>query len=348
MSLRIARLLLSSLCLAALILVVASASGGEPNTTADLYVAPNGQDSWSGKLAGPNDDGTDGPLASLAGARDTVRKLRATAPLAKPIRILVRGGVYRVDEPVAFTSEDSGTEKTPITYEAWPGENPVISGGVPITGWKEETDGPLWTTVVPGVNERGWYFRELFVSDRRCVPARSPNEETFRAVGLGVPYKDRNKARGDSKTKVSLFYQGDDLQQWPDLNDAVVVVYHSWTTSRHRVKSLDTDKRLVEFTARSGWPMGWWEKNQRYYVEGIRAALDAPGEFHLDRRTGVLSYYPRPSEDMTTVEVIAPKPEVLLQLDGDPASGKFVDHLRFKGLTFAYTGWVMPEAATVP
>ncbi len=347
MSTWIPRIVLPSQCLTVLMLVVASAFGGEPNTTADLYVAPNGQDSWSGTLSSPNDDGTDGPLASLAGARDAVRKLRATAPLSKPIRVLVRGGVYRVDGPIVFTSEDSGTKKTPITYEAWPGEKPVVSGGVPITGWQRETDGPLWTTTLPEVKEGGWNFRELFVNGQRCVPARSPNEETFRAAGPGVPYKDRNKARGDSQTKVSLFYQGDDLQQWPDLDDAVVVVYHSWTTSRHRIKSLDTEERLVEFTARSGWPMGWWEKNQRYYIEGIRAALDAPGEFHLDRRTGVLSYYPRPGEDMATAEVIAPKPRVLLQFDGDPPSDKFVDHLHFKGLTFAYTAWVMPEAATV-
>jgi hypothetical protein len=263
------------------------------------------------------------------------------------MRVLIRGGTYRVDEPVVFTPEDSGTQEASITYEAWPGEKPIISGGVPITGWKKETDGPLWTTVLPKVKDGRWYFRELFVDGRRCAPARSPNEGTFRAAGPGVAYTDRNKARRDPQTKISIFYQGDDLQQWPDRDDAVVVVYHSWTTSRHRIKSLDTEKRLVEFTARSGWPMGWWEKNQRYYVEGIRAALDAPGEFHLDRRTGVLSYYPRPGEDMTTAEAIAPKPQVLLRLDGDPASGKFIDHFHFKGLTFAHTGWVMPEAATV-
>jgi len=336
-----------SKCLTVLLVAVPAAYSGQPNTTAELYVAPNGRDSWSGKIAGPNKDGSDGPLASLTGARDAVRRLRAAAPPAKPIRVLIRGGTYRVDEPIMFTTDDSGTQEAPIAYEAWPGEKPIISGGVPITGWKKETDGPLWTTVLPEVKEGSWHFRELFVDGRRCVPARSPNEGTFRAAGPGVPYKDRNQARRDPKSKISIFYQGDDLQEWPDRDDAVVVVYHSWTASRHRIKSLDTEKRLVEFTAPSGWPMGWWEKNQRYYVEGIRAALDAPGEFFLDRRTGVLSYYPRPGEDMTAAEVIAPKPQVLLRLDGDPASGKFIDHLHFKGLTFAHTDWVMPDAATV-
>ena len=193
-----------------LLLAVAAAYGEKPNATADLYVAPNGQDSWSGELTSSNEDGSDGPLASLAGARDAVRKLRAAAPAAKPIRVLIRGGTYRVDEPVVFTAEDSSTQEAPITYEAWPGEKPIISGGVPITGWKKESDGPLWTTVLPEVKEDGWHPRELFVDGRRCMPARSPNEGTFRAVGPGVPYKDRNQARRDPQAKKSVFYQGDD------------------------------------------------------------------------------------------------------------------------------------------
>jgi len=39
-----------------------------------LYVAPNGNDAWSGKLAGAK--GADGPFASLTRARDEIRKLK--------------------------------------------------------------------------------------------------------------------------------------------------------------------------------------------------------------------------------------------------------------------------------
>ena len=41
-----------------------------------LYAAPDGNDAWSGRLERPNADGTDGPVASLAGARDAVRRAR--------------------------------------------------------------------------------------------------------------------------------------------------------------------------------------------------------------------------------------------------------------------------------
>ncbi len=40
-----------------------------------FYVAVNGGDRWSGRLPEPNAARTDGPLATLAGARDAVRRL---------------------------------------------------------------------------------------------------------------------------------------------------------------------------------------------------------------------------------------------------------------------------------
>jgi len=325
---------------------LAAAQAGEP-PTGDFYVSPAGNDAWSGTRAEPAPDGTDGPLATLQGARDAIRRLQAKGPLERPIRVLVGGGTYRVTGPIVFTSEDSGREQAPITYAAWPGQKPLVTGGVPIAGWKKQGDGPLWRTVVPEVKEGKWYCRQLFVEGKRAVPARLPNDGFFRSAGPGVPYKDRGAARRDPKTKVSLFYENEDLKPWADLDDAVAVVYHSWTASRHRIKSLDTEKKRVEFTAPSGWPMGYWEKNQRYYVEFVREGLDAPGEWHLDRATGVLTYYPRPGEDMNAAEVIAARPEELLRLEGDPAAGKFVEHLRFEGLSFQHTAWTMPEAETV-
>ena len=313
---------------------------------ADFYVAPDGKDTWSGKLDRPSADGRDGPLASLAGARDAVRRLKAQAKAPKPILVLIRGGTYRTSSPIVFRAEDSGTQDAPVKYAAFPGQRPVISGGSLIAGWKQ-AEGGLWTTVVPAVKEGRWHFRQLFVGGRRATPARTPNADTFRAAGPGAPYKDRQAARKDPSTKISLCYQGEDIKPWADLDEAVVVVYHSWTTSRHRVRRLDTNARLVEFTAPSGWPMGYWEKNQRYYVENVREALDAPGEWHLDRKSGVLSYLPLPGEDMTQVEVVAPACEDLLRLEGDAGSGKPVSHLTFQGLSFQHADWIMPQAEPV-
>ena len=92
------------------------------------YVAPMGNDAWSGRQANPVRDGTDGPFASVARARDAVRALKARrGGLRRPVRILIRGGRYELPETLRFGPEDSGTAETPITYAAFPGEMPVLS-----------------------------------------------------------------------------------------------------------------------------------------------------------------------------------------------------------------------------
>jgi hypothetical protein len=105
-------------------------------TQATFYVATNGNDGWSGKLDAPNSGKTDGPFSTLARARDAVRELKARQAHKEPITVLVRGGKYYLNETLAFEREDSGSREAPVTYEAYPGEKPVLSGGRRVQGWK--------------------------------------------------------------------------------------------------------------------------------------------------------------------------------------------------------------------
>ena len=115
-----------AICRSVLALVAILFLGGTAIADTDLFVAPDGNDTFSGKLAKPNAEKTDGPLASLAGARDAVRKLITAGKLDGPLRVCFTDGTYRITEPVVFTPEDSGTQKAPIVYEAAPGAKPVI------------------------------------------------------------------------------------------------------------------------------------------------------------------------------------------------------------------------------
>lgn len=45
----------------------------QPTGHATYYVATNGSDAWSGTLAEPNPEKTNGPFATLTRARDAVR-----------------------------------------------------------------------------------------------------------------------------------------------------------------------------------------------------------------------------------------------------------------------------------
>ncbi|HOF42190.1 MAG TPA: hypothetical protein PLD73_19150, partial [Candidatus Hydrogenedentes bacterium] len=154
----------------AAVLPIASAE----EAAVQLYVAPQGNDAWSGKLPEPNADGTDGPLATLTAARDRLREMKGSQRLPGPVSVQLREGHYRITEAIVFEPLDSGLPTAPITYEAYPGEHPVISGGVPVTGWTQE--GPAWKAQVPEAGPRPAPFCALWVNGEFRGPARSPND----------------------------------------------------------------------------------------------------------------------------------------------------------------------------
>src|SRR5262245_52158991 len=138
---------------------------------ADLFVAPNGRDDNPGTA--------EKPLATLAGARDAIRRLKARGGLRTGATVLVRGGTYVLSEPLRFGPEDSGTKENPVVYAAYPGEKPVLSGGRAIAGWKPG-EGKRWVAKLPAGKGGPWRFMQLFVDGKRQTRARLPDTEDWR------------------------------------------------------------------------------------------------------------------------------------------------------------------------
>ena len=109
-----------TLVLTALILAIAI-----PTTApaAQFHVATNGNDAWSGSLATPNGQKTDGPFLTLERAHQAIRQLKQGTGIPKGgITVHVRRGLYALSKPLRFTAADSGAEGSPIIYRAQPGE----------------------------------------------------------------------------------------------------------------------------------------------------------------------------------------------------------------------------------
>lgn len=123
------------------ILAVGTAPGACAAQGFAIHVATDGNDAWSGKVARPSAEKTDGPFATIERARDEIRKLRGGAGLpAGGVVVEILGGRHELARPVELTSIDSGTAESPILYRARPGENAHISGGRFVGGWKAVTD----------------------------------------------------------------------------------------------------------------------------------------------------------------------------------------------------------------
>ena len=295
-----------------------------------FHVAPSGSDASDGTKTKP--------FATIEQARDAVRELKKKGPLKEPMTVFLRGGVYHAGKTIEFLPEDSGTEQAPITYAAIAKEKPVISGGRTIGGWRKG-EGKLWQTTVSDVKEGRWYFHQLFVNGQRRTRARTPNVGFLYTEGILAPFNRSKWWNNDIMAKRGFVFRDGDIRRWRNFNDALIVIYHSWTTSMHLITELDETQRIVRLAPISRWPIGyWWEWNTRYHVENVPEALDAPGEWYLDRTTGVLNYWPMPGENMRTAEVVAPVvKQTLVAFKGAPAEKKYVEHLRFAGISFQHT-----------
>lgn len=303
-----------------------------------LYVAVDGNDTWRGQLVKPNREATDGPLATLNGARDTVRKLRKEGKLVGLVTVQVRGGVYRMNSPFVLGPEDSGLPEAPVLFEAYKKEKPVFSGGRQLSGFRK--NGSLWEIELPDVKNGKWYFRQLFVDGKRRQRARGPNEGYFRIGSLMPGPKD---AQGKEIARDKFVFQPGDLKPWERINDVNLTLMHSWETSIHPLKSIDAVSNIVEFAApmKEWWCLGYWEKHPRYYVENALELLDQPGEWYLNRDTGVLSYWPMPGEKIEKVEVIAPYLSELVRIEGNADEGRFVKNVTIRGLAFHHADWIL-------
>jgi len=311
-----------------------------------FYVSPEGDDRWSGRLEAPNGARTDGPLASLAGARDAIRGLKAAGRLTAPVRVLIAPGLYEITEPVLFEPADSGGERWPITYEAIEPGRSVFSGGRAIGGFEVGDDG-LWTTRVEGPA-----FDQLFVDGVRVPRARWPNESFFHIDGVTEEIIEKGEGRAPKRARQRVAIPADNLAPLLELDPAalgrvVFTVYHKWDFTRRFVESVDRAQSAIVTSGAGMKPWNSWKKGHRFHLENFRAALDAPGEWFLDR-DGELVYMPRPGDDPRTAEVVAPLADRFVILRGDPGADRFVEHIRFRGLSFTYGRCVMGPAGFEP
>lgn len=331
------------LALAFAFLALACSAAG--SFAATFYVAADGNDRWSGRLERPNAEKTDGPLATFAGAQAAVRKLKQQGPLAEPVRVVFASGRWHLDAPLVVTPDDVGTAACPVSYEAAAGARPVFSGGLKIGGF-QPAGGGMWTAKVHEVASGKAYFETLVVNGRRATRARSPNEFYYymeRRVESGIDPLNGKPAALGSRAFTARASDIAPLAPIPRdrIGDVVLVAYHSWEVSVHRLASVDLAARTVIATGPAPWAMLQWGPSQRYHIENLRSALDSPGEWHLDR-DGTLTYMPLPGEDMAKAEVIAPITPGLLRLEGDPAKGRFIEHLHFRGLAFLHDAYPLP------
>jgi hypothetical protein len=148
-----------------------------PSTKVNLYVsATNGNDNWTGTIPNPNSTRTDGPLQTLHAARLAVSRVHqaySTLPVRlKQVRVQIEAGTYFLPATEYFTQSDSGMNGTQVIYENYKSDQPLISGGVVLTGWTKVSENRLTGVVTWQASTPHTYFENLYYNGVRLLRPR--------------------------------------------------------------------------------------------------------------------------------------------------------------------------------
>ncbi|MGI5924681.1 MAG: right-handed parallel beta-helix repeat-containing protein [Lentisphaeria bacterium] len=296
-----------------------------------IYVAPHGDD---GRLGMKHQ-----PMASLAGARDYLRKSRVI--MSGPIVIEFAEGTYRFTEPALFEKRDGGdSEEAPVIYRAAKGARVRFTGAVPVTGWQKVTDEAV--------------LAQLPEAARKQVLVANLQEQDITDYGRLTP---RGFGKVSQLAEAELLYDRVpmSLSRWPKsdwLGVDVVDEKNEWVTtnSEGRMARWVNEKDPWIF---SYWHVDWAESYEpiagldpgnerlrravqykpyadkispgrvRCYALNLLSELENPGEYYLDREAGLIYFIPPYAGG--TAE---------LTLASGLVSAKDCSYLRFEGIEF--------------
>lgn len=321
---------------------------------ADFHVAPNGSD---------GNEGTESkPFATLERARDAVRELKNRGSIPKGgITVWLRAGDFVRTNALELTKADSGAVDAPVTWRAFGEERvrllggPLLSGFLPVTNpdVRSRLDekardhilqldlGNVGITNFGEMKSRGFgrgaiAHNELFFEGHPMALARWPNEGEWEKIA-GFPETSGTGDEHGGKIgdlKSGFFYEGDRPRHWKETGDIWVHGYWAWdwANSYERVAELDPERHLI----RTAPPYGHYgfRKGQRFQFLNVLEELDQPGEWFLDRKAGILYFWPPQREKVNPDSA----PEALLSLLDRPLI-KITDgsHIRVRGLILEAT-----------
>ena len=301
----------------------------------DFFVAPNGNDTNPGTRSKP--------FRTLVRARDAVRQARATGGIpAGGVTVWLREGTYPVLSTFELGAEDGGTEDAPVVYRACPGETVRLVGGKEITGFRRVADPAVLGRMEPscrgrvlecdlkaqGITDFGRLTNrgfgrpnrpshlELFFNDRPMTLACWPNAGWAEIADVPA---------GPNGGKFT--YAGDRPSRWTHADDIWVHGYWTWpwADSYEKVKSIDTNANEIYTEPPHG--VYGYQAHKRWRALNLLEELDEPGEYYLDRRTGILYFWPP--------EPVSGRAHAVVSIIENPIIAiRGAKHIRLQGLIF--------------
>jgi len=299
------------------------------------FVAPNGHDSGAGTI---ND-----PWASLAGARDGIRTLLDGHG---DITVYFRGGTYRITETVVFGTDDDGTANQSITYAAYPGEVPVFTSLVPVTGWSPY-GGDIMQADLPAGITHVRYLQDASEDwmARSATAMFNPATQAFD----GSPENEHFEPEYQVNKTFCAYPAGFSPPDWSKAAQYDLRIKNMpWTVNILKIASVDTGLRRIDVAVPGHYSLndGLDDLRTETWVMNSIQGITSPGEWaSLD---GKIYLWPKSG----TADIHVPMTSELVRVDDGTVDGNAsisspVQYINFAGITFTGADYRTMEAADV-
>jgi hypothetical protein len=280
------------------VFIVNLAGGGQT-----FYASPSGSDTNPGSLAQPV---------------QTIPALKALVRNKPGSTAVLRAGTYALTldntcgAGLCLDSGDSG-----VTWESFPGEKAVLSGGTRLTGWVNTT-GNQWTHTGAGLSDAEVLFYDgAFRYKPRLGSGSNVVGTQYRIAGVD------NSCGGLCYDR--FFYDPADTAvngTWTNLNnssapcsgsassypvgDITITYMRDFNGSRARVKCRNATTHEIYLTGNITNNYGF-AVGRRYSVENVENAAGTDTQWYWNKVTNIITYYAALGENPNTHEVIIPQ-----------------------------------------
>ncbi|MCG6191236.1 alpha-L-fucosidase [Maribellus maritimus] len=271
-----------------------------------VYISPIGSD---------NNQGThEKPFGTLKKARDYLAEL----PSNGSQQVVLKDGVYHLEQTFLLLPQHSGEQNAQITYRAENEGQVIISGAKAFEAleWKPFKKG-IYQARVSRSDLANGGIDELWVGDIKLWMARYPNRDTTAHIFDGVSSWDELNDRAKNYNR-------------PQSGFLHSLHASEWGSVHYKVSGFENGELQLE---------GGWQQNRNrdlrkseVMIEHIFEELDDPGEWFFDDSSNTLYLIPPKGVNLKTAEFYSVHLTNLVEYRGTAENP--VKYVHFEGIRF--------------